>query len=444
MLRRSVFRGWTAVLILAAVSWMQSTVYAQGNGKGNGNGGGGDDGGTTDPPSAPVSYSLETIAVEGFSPSHYDVNDRGELLFAVNNADVTQVDIVSDAITSAGVVDINTGIVHYIDDRLTEPTIWTERREGVDSVQFSPYKINNDGDIIGNVHERVGGEFQPSEAYYLKKMSDPTGKVVYQPISFGPVTQALLLNDRGDTFGAELGAQQQVLEQIRLADGSKIFLDDFFGPNYGISGCGLNNVGTFCGRTTIETETGHTELNFLLNTASQVITPIEGLNWIEDWPTNSLNDHDVVAGLARIFYEYKSRGKIRTASYRVPAIVDPQLGRQLFDNPTRRDFQSATINHQRLLGESALLAYSNSYDRQVWLKLPGFDPFFAYDALSTEDVALWSTFEGRGSWARLLTPRHADGTVDQNALPTATGIAQFTGSDGIRVFPGFWVLRPTP
>ena len=429
---------WQSCLTSLLVVTLTASIVAAAppEGKGGGKGGGGDDGGTTDPPAAPVDYHLETFFVEGFSPAIYDANDHGELLYTVKTSAVNQTTINSDAENSAALLNINTGQVQYIDNLLTRETIWSQLRGGVDSAIFQPHKINNQGDIIGNVFEYISGISQPPEAFLLKRLTAEDGTLSYDPVSFGPESQVIFLNDVGEVYGAER-RDGVTREFIHFSDGTRLYLDEVGLPSQ-VSHYGMNNNGMYCG--------ADSQGDFVLDYYSLTVTPIGGFNFIGNTSMESINDHNVIAGGGLAYYDYKHRGKIQTRSYRIPAILDPESGMQLFDNPDRASIQSITINNQRLNGESALLATIDAYVRQIWLKLPGIDAFYAYDALNDTDLALWSTFTARGEdFTTLLTPLNTDGSVDNEAFPTIVGRIRIDDPNtGYRDYPGFWVLRPAP
>lgn len=412
--------------MLVALFFFSSSALAQKKGKGGGKG----DDGPTDPPAAPVSYSLDTVFVEGYSPSTFDINDDGDLLYAVTLSEITSTNVPSEATQSAAIVNLNTGQVQYIDQLLTQTTPWTVRAADVESVSFLPQMINSRGDCIGIVSELLVNGDERIESFLLSKQVDGLGNITYAVTSLGAGKGAIMLNDLGQIVCVELADPHR--EFVRFADGSKLYFDELGLGSYLSGYAGLNNVGELLAAD---------QQDFIFDLNSLGITPVDGFEGFSSRQRISINDSGAIAGVASVSYEEKRRGKIRTFSYHVPALLDPDSGFQLFDNGIH--FDTAMLNHQRLNGESALLASNqNGTDRAIWLKLPDHEGFFVYDALEPADQAVWRGFLARGN-CEMLTPRKADGSVDHEAAPMVSGVIRLVDDTGLDYFPGgFWVLRP--
>jgi hypothetical protein len=415
----------------------------------------GDDDGTVTI-TTPVRYVLDMVPVEGFLPFPFSANSLGEVLYQVNVSEVAEQDINTDATSTAAVVDINTGQVNYIDNLLTKPTMWTELRPGVDSVQFLPRQINRNGDVVGGALETIDGQWQPIVGFLLKRIVTSDGKVAYQPFNLG-VSSLGFLNDVGEIYGQDLKGYfigYFDVEYVGVGDKAgiegewtkKLYMNELGLPREMGTAYDLNNTGTFFGSTITDPQLGRDD--FVLDIDTGKITYITGFFNVRGESGQSLSDSGAMAGSKRVYYEYTTkRNKTSTATYEIPAVVDPEFGLQSYDNPDRTHFTIVTMNHQRLNGESSLLAYTSVGDgtRKLWVKLPGKDPFFAHDSLSAEDQAIWQGVVPSGKeFARLLTPLNLDGSVNHSATPSIIG-PLVTGSDSNGwIAPGFWVLRPAP
>jgi hypothetical protein len=392
----------------------------------------------------PVQYAVRTVPVVGLNYS-FDTNDYGSALcnFAT---DQVLPPLATQASETVGVVDIHSGQVTYIDPLLTAPTIWTELPEGVDDVSVGAIKINNFGTILVMATPFIDGEGQQYPHTYLLKpvqVATPDGgtELRYQPTNLG-FGNAHFLNDLDWIVG-----EDPIGQFIRIADGTKIYLNKIGLPNRPGEMFDLTHSGLFNGQTSTNDPNPK---KYIFDVLTRSVTYYDGVD-CKDWPGRSMNDHGVIAGRHTVTFEYKNRGKTETGYRDVPAILDTTTGLlQVFDvsGNTRVVDGIVYINHQRKNGESTILSYyPKDAQRDLWLKLPGAAGFHLYDAMNSVEKQEWTAigygdrinwWEGPTDFVRILTPRNEDYSVDNNKAPTITGVI-WSGGPG---YPGFWVCEP--